>query len=231
MYSRKKKNLANIEQATTHTQQSQEYNLIPFILEQTQDDARAEPIVEEDVSEDLSIPIALMKGVRSCTQHPIHNYLSYSSLSPTYRSFITTLDQVQIPNSVQEALQDPNWNAATMEEIKALEKNKTWIITDLPKGKRTIGCKWIFLVKYKADGSIERFKAWLVAKGFTQSYGIDHQETFAPVAKLNTIRVLLSIAVNNEWPLFQLDVKNAFLNGDLVEEVYMDIPPGFEDRF
>ena len=230
VYSRKKKNLANIEQATTHTQQSQEYNPIPFILEQTQEDARAEPIVE-DVSEDLSIPIALRKGVRSCTQHPIHNYLSYSSLSPTYRAFITTLDQVQIPNSIQEALQDPNWNAATIEEIKALEKNKTWIITDLPNGKRTVGCKWIFLVKYKADGSIERFKARLVAKGFTQSYGIDYQETFAPVAKLNTIRVLLSIAVNNEWPLFQLDVKNAFLNGDLVEEVYMDIPPGFEDRF
>lgn len=69
----------------------------------------------------------------------------------------------------------------------------------------------------------------MVAKGFTQSYGIDYQETFAPVAKLNTIRVFLSIAANLDWPLYQLDVKNAFLNGDLDEEVYMDIPPGFQN--
>lgn len=128
-------------------------------------------------------------------------------------------------------MQIPEWKAATMEELRALEKNKTWTLTDLPPGKRTVGCKWIFSVKHKVDGSIERYKARLVAKGFTQSYGIDYQETFAPVAKLNTIKVLLSIAANKEWPLFQLDVKNAFLNGDLVEEVYMDIPPGFEDRF
>lgn len=117
-----------------------------------------------------------------------------------------------------------------MEEIRALEKNGTWSVTTLPPNKRTVGCKWIFSVKHKADGSVERLKARLVAKGYTQSHGIDYQETFAPVAKLNTIRVLLSIAVNMDWPLFQLDVKNAFLNGDLKEEVYMDIPPGFEDE-
>uniref|UniRef100_A0A803QI12 Uncharacterized protein n=1 Tax=Cannabis sativa TaxID=3483 RepID=A0A803QI12_CANSA len=114
-------------------------------------------------------------------------------------------------------------------EISALMKNNTWTITILPPGKRSVGCKWVFTVKYKADGSVERFKARLVAKGFTQTYGIDYQETFAPVAKLNTVRVLLSLAANKDWPLHQLDVKNAFLNGDLEEEVYMDIPPGFEN--
>ena len=120
------------------------------------------------------------------------------------------------------------WRTAVWEEMKALEKNGTWEILELPSGKHTVGCKWIFTVKYKADGSVDRFKARLVAKGFTQSYDIDYQETFASVAKLNTIRVLLSLAANLDWPFYQFDVKNAFLNGDLTEEVYMDIPPGFE---
>jgi hypothetical protein len=97
-------------------------------------------------------------------------------------------------------------------------------------GKRTVGCKWVLTVKYNSDGSVERYKANLVAKGFTQTYGMDYSETFAPVAKLNTIRILLSLAANLDWPLHQLDVKNVFLNGDL-EEVSMDGPPVFEEKF
>jgi hypothetical protein len=96
--------------------------------------------------------------------------------------------------------------------------------------KRTVGCKWVLTVKYNSDGSVERYKANLVAKGFTQTYGMDYSETFAPVAKLNTIRILLSLAANLDWPLHQLDVKNVFLNGDL-EEVSMDGPPVFEEKF
>lgn len=93
----------------------------------------------------------------------------------------------------------------------------------LPKGKKTVGCKWIFTIKHKADGSIERYKARLVAKGYTR---VDYQETFAPVAKINSIRVLRSLAANLDGPLLQFDVKNAFRHGDLKEEVYMDAPPG-----
>ena len=90
----------------------------------------------------------------------------------------------------------PDWKLAVQEEMNALQNNSTWEIFDLPKEKKIVGCKWVFTIKYKADGSVERYKTRLVAKGFTQTYGIDYQETFAPVAKVNSIRVLLSLAVH-----------------------------------
>ena len=94
-----------------------------------------------------------------------------------------------------------------MEEVHALEKHKTWEYTKLPVRKKLVGCKWVFSIKHNADRSVNRFKPQLVAKGFTQSYGIDYEKTFAPVVKLNSIRVLLSFAANLDWPLQQLDFK------------------------
>jgi hypothetical protein len=115
------------------------------------------------------------------------------------------------------------------EELQALEKTHTWDLVDLPHGKSAIGCKWVYKIKTKSDGSIERYKARLVAKGYAQKYGIDYEETFAPVARITSVRSLLAIAAVHQWPLFQMDVKNAFLNGDLTEEVYMQAPPGYSD--
>lgn len=114
-----------------------------------------------------------------------------------------------------------------LEELNALEKNKTWELVPLPVGKRAVGYKWVFTVKQTPEGKIERYKVRLVAKGYSQTYGIDYDETFAPVAKMSTVRTLVSLAANFGWSLHQLDVKNAFLHGDLQEEVYMEIPPGF----
>ena len=136
-----------------------------------------------------------------------------------------------VPRNIQEALDEPSWKLAVFEEMNALKKNGTWEVVDLPREKKVVGCKWVFTIKSKADGSVERYKTRLVAKGFTQTYGINYQETFAPVAKINSIRVLLSLVVNSNWPLYQLDVKNAFLNGDLEEEVFMSPPPSFEESF
>ncbi|CAN0910966.1 Retrovirus-related Pol polyprotein from transposon TNT 1-94 [Linum grandiflorum] len=177
--------------------------------------------------EDLNWPIAVRKGVRECTRHPIQRYVNYGRLSPEFQAFTTHLDST--PRSIEEAMKIPEWRKAVLDEIQALEANGTWKIVTLPPGKRTVDYKWIFTTKYNADGSVERYKARLVARGFTQSFGIDYQETFAPVAKLKTIRILLSIAANEDWPLHQMDVKNAFLNGHLTEEVYMEIPEGVKN--
>ncbi|KAK8928288.1 hypothetical protein KSP39_PZI017463 [Platanthera zijinensis] len=144
-----------------------------------------------------------------------------------HEGFVSSLASVSIPSTWQEALEHPDWKRAMVEEMTALEKNNTWDLTTLPHGKKTVGCKWVFAVKQNSKGIVERFKARLVARGYTQTLGIDYQETFAPVAKMNSIRVLLSCAACKGWDFIQLDVKNAFLHGNLEEEVYMSLPPGF----
>ena len=134
------------------------------------------------------------------------------------------------PRTYSEANKFPVWRDAMSVELSALESNNTWSICSLPPGKTPISCKWVYKIKYRSDGNIERHKARLVAKGYTQVEGIDYHDTFAPVVKLVTVRVLLSIATIQNWSLNQLDVNNAFLHGDLDEEVYMKLPPGFSSR-
>ena len=114
-----------------------------------------------------------------------------------------------------------------IDELNALEANNTWTVTTLPKGKKVIGCRYVYKTKLHSDGSIERHKARLVAKGYSQREGFDFHETFSPVAKLTTVRVFLALAALHNWHLRQLNVHNAFLHGDLEEEIYMDLPSGF----
>ncbi|KAK2976688.1 hypothetical protein RJ640_004289 [Escallonia rubra] len=147
------------------------------------------------------------------TCHPLALSLSYHRFSSPYKAFLTALNAIHEPTSFHEAMKFQEWRDAMQSEIVALTTNNTWSLVPLPADKKTIGSKWVFKIKRRADGSIERYKARLVAKGYTQIEGIDYHDTFAPVAKLVTLRVLLIIAAAHNWPIHQLDVHNAFLHG------------------
>ncbi len=121
------------------------------------------------------------------------------------------------------------WDKAMDEEMAALDANRTWELVPLPKGKKAIGCKWVYKVKHNSDGSISRYKARLIAKGYAQTHGIDYDETFVPVAKMATVKVVIAMAASRGWVLHQMDVNNVFLHGELKEEMYLDQPPGYED--
>ncbi|RVW39243.1 Retrovirus-related Pol polyprotein from transposon TNT 1-94 [Vitis vinifera] len=174
------------------------------------------------------LPIAVRKGTRSTRNpHPIYNFLSYHRLSSPYSAFVSAISSVSLPKSTHEALSHPGWRQAMVDEMAALHSNGTWDLVVLPSGKSTVGCRWVYAVKVGPDGQVARLKARLVAKGYTQVYGSDYGDTFSPVAKIASVRLLLSMAAMCSWPLYQLDIKNAFLHGDLAEEVYMEQPPGF----
>jgi hypothetical protein len=134
------------------------------------------------------------------------------------------------PTTYAEAMARPDanlWLAAIQAEYQSLQRTGTYELSKLPVGRHAIGCKWVFKIKRHADGSIDRYKARLVAKGFSQKEGLDYKETFAPVAKFASIRTLLALAAHQDYEVHQMDVKTAFLNGDLDVELYMRQPEGF----
>lgn len=138
------------------------------------------------------------------------------------------------PQSLKEALSSHDcekWKQAMKEEFDSILKNETWEVVDLPNGKKPIGCKWVFKVKKNVDGHVERFKARLVAQGYNQKFGIDYNEVFAPVARHTTFRTLLSVSAKRNFYVKHFDAKTAFLNGELQEEIFMKLPPGFETKF
>ncbi|RDY01786.1 hypothetical protein CR513_14843, partial [Mucuna pruriens] len=131
------------------------------------------------------------------------------------------------PLTFDEAIEDKRWRQAMEEEIKAIEKNDTWVVSNLPKGHEAIGVKWVFKIKKNAKGEVERYKARLVAKGYKQQHGVDYDEVFAPVARMETIHLLISIVAQMGWRIYKLGVKSDFLNGYLDENVYLEQSMGF----
>ena len=131
------------------------------------------------------------------------------------------------PVSIQEALKDKRWRSACKDEIGSIDKNETWVLLEKPHGVKLIGLKWIFKIKRNADGSINKYKSRLVAKGYVQEHGIDFDEVFAPVSRIETIRLLVSFVAAKKWEIHHLDVKTAFLHGELIEDVYVTQPEGF----
>ena len=133
------------------------------------------------------------------------------------------------PKKIEDALKDADWVTAMQEELNEFERNEVWKLVPRPKNRSVVGTKWVFKNKTDSDGTIVRNKARLVAKGYSQQEGIDYDETFAPVARLEAIRIFLAYAAHMKFKVFQMDVKSAFLNGELEEEVYVEQPPGFID--
>lgn len=159
---------------------------------------------------------------RSSRTHKPPDWYGFS----TPAAMSTTLSSISIPTCYRQAMEHECWQQAMEAELKALEENHTWDMVSCPPNVKPIGSKWIYTLKLKSDGSLDRYKARLVALGNKQEYGLNYDETFAPVAKMTTVRTILAIASSKSWPLHQLDVKNAFLHGELKEEIYMKLPTG-----
>lgn len=151
--------------------------------------------------------------------------LRTKSLAEIYESCNLAISE---PSNYVEASTNDAWIAAMQEEIGMINKNETWILTPRPQNRRVIGVKWVYRVKLNPDGSVFKYKARLVVKGYAQVPGIDYGDTFAPVARHDTVRLLIALAAQNKWKIFHLDIKSAFLNGNLEEEIFVEQPEGFE---
>lgn len=203
------------------------------ITREIEQSIHVENIPHENIDEQVSQENE--KGFKFKSYHPKDNLLTDISTGIRTRSslrnfcaFSSFVSHIE-PKNHQHALSDPSWIIAMQEELSQFERNQVWTLTPRPQNHPVIGTKWVFRNKLDENGNVVRNKARLVAKGYNQEEGIDFDETFAPVARLEAIRILLAFAAYMNIKLYQMDVKCAFLNGYLQEEVYVEQPPGFED--
>ncbi|KAI0498161.1 hypothetical protein KFK09_021402 [Dendrobium nobile] len=177
-----------------------------------------------------TVPTNTPPVITSSKHHPMVTRLQTGNLKPKQiLNLLHQLNSTTDPTSYTTAHKFEHWRKAMSEEFMALQQQGTWSLVSPPTDQPILGCRWTFKTKRHADGSIVRYKARLVAQGNTQEYGINYEETFSPVAKMPTIRVLTALAVHNQWTIHQLDISNAFLHGYLEDTIYMQQPPGFKD--
>jgi hypothetical protein len=196
--------------------------------DQSQTEQEVEPIQHEAQIPHPRIHQIIQKN------HPVDNILGSINKGVTTRSrlatfcehysFVSSLKSLK----VEEALNDPDWVMAMQDELNNFTRNKVWSLVERPK-QNVIGTKWVFRNKQDEHGVVTRNKARLVAQGFTQIEGLDFGETYTPVARFESIRILLAFTTHHDFKLYQMDVKSAFLNGPIFELVYVEQPPGFED--
>jgi hypothetical protein len=189
--------------------QQDEFDAAKMIDQQTDAAENIEQQTEWDAAE--NIDDQLVKGIRSLSD--IYSRCNVAEAEPI---------------NVEEAMNSQVWIATIKEELAMIDKNQTWMLVDKSTHKKAIGVKWIFKTKLITDGKINKHKARLVVKGYSQETGIDFTENFAPVSRHETMKLLLALAAQNGWYIFQLDVKSVFLNGVLNEEIYVEQPAGFE---
>jgi hypothetical protein len=227
----------NPPQISIHTPHTISLPTSPTILPTAPASISVSPIESHSTSSTHSFPsVPTVTSAPSPTAAPapvISHPMQTRSKSGIFKPKVSYTAQVDStltePTSYTAASKHPQWCTAMTEEFQALHKQGTWTLVPSPPSKNIVGCKWVYKLKYHSDGTLARHKARLVAKGFHQQHGVDFDETFSPVVKAPTVRLILSLAVSLGWSLRQLDVKNAFLHGSLKEEVYMTQPQGFID--
>jgi hypothetical protein len=213
---------------------------IPHVNDESSDSEKS--VGEESKIHSVTTPGARMakkalktpnnnNGVRKSTRVKYSvQRLTYDGFVIHHYAYMVRVIQEVEPTSFEHAIGNPKWDNAMDEEMVALDVNDTWELVALRKGKKAIGCKWVYKIKHNVDGFVSRYKARLVAKGYAQTYGIDYEETYSPVAKMTIVRAIIAMVASKGWLLHQMDVNNAFLHGDLQEEMYMEQPSGYVDQ-